>query len=41
MIESFHSQKKKKKKKKRRRKEVTLRTLVKLTSKKYRVISLL
>ena len=39
MIESFHSQKKKKKKKKR--KEVTLRTLVKLTSKKYRVISLL
>ena len=40
MIESFHSQKKKKKKKKKR-KEVTLRTLVKLTSKKYRVISLL
>ena len=38
MIESFHSQKKKKKEKK---KEVTLRTLVKLTSKKYRVISLL
>ena len=40
MIESFHSQKKKKKKKKKRE-EVTLRTLVKLTSKKYRVISLL
>ena len=37
----FILKKKKKKKKKKRRKEVTLRTLVKLTSKKYRVISLL